>query len=389
MSVRHIYLDHSATTPVDERVRSAMQPYFSEMYGNPSSIHRWGQESDSAVEESRQTVARLLNCQPKEIIFTSCGSESDNLAIRGTVYAALQKQHPAHIITSPLEHSAVYRTAQQLEQVFGVDATYLQSGADGIIYPEILEKALQDNTVVVSLMMANNEIGAISPIKELAEVAQARGAYFHTDAVQAAGLLPIDVQELGVDMMSLSAHKFYGPKGVGVLYVRAGTNILPSQTGGSHEFGLRSGTHNVPLIVGLSKALELAYEENSERVAHLTARRDQLIEGVLSNISDVELTGSPTNRLPSHASFVFKNVDGNALLMHLDGKGIGASSGSACKTGTPKPSAVILSLGYGDEWAMGSLRLTVGMHTTAEDVDYVVETLPKTIELLRKLYVPS
>ena len=389
MGNRQVYLDHSATTPVDERVFAAMQPYFSEIYGNPSAIHQWGQATEDAVEESRETIAQILNCQPKEIIFTSCGSESDNLALRGPVYAVLQQQKSVHIITSPLEHPAVYRTAQQLEAVLGIGATYLDPAKDGTIQPDSLAAALQDDTWVVSLMMANNEIGAISPIRELAHAAHQRGAYFHTDAVQAAGQLRIDVQELGVDMLSMSAHKFYGPKGVGLLYVKTGTDILPSQTGGSHEFGLRSGTHNVPLIVGMAKALELAYAEQVERTLHLAARRDQLIDGILNRIPDVELTGSASHRLPSHASFVLQNVDGNALLMHLDAQGIGASSGSACKTGNPEPSQVILGLGYGADWALGSLRLTVGIHTTAEDIDYVLDVLPKTVETLRKFSVQT
>lgn len=383
--MRQVYLDHSATTPVDERVMAAMQPYFNEVYGNPSAIHQWGQATEDAVEESRETIAGLLNCQPKEIIFTSCGSESDNLALRGPVYAALQQQKSVHVITSLLEHPAVYRTVQQMTAILGIEASYLSPAPDGSIQTEKLTAALQDDTRIVSLMMANNEIGSLSPIRELARLTHQRGAYFHTDAVQAAGQILIDVQELAVDMLSMSAHKFYGPKGVGLLYVKNGTDILPVQTGGSHEFGLRSGTHNVPLIVGMAKALELAYAENDERVEHLAARRDQLIDGVLNKIPDVELTGSMVNRLPSHASFVFKHIDGNALLMHLDAQGIGASSGSACKTGNPEPSQVILSLGYDNDWALGSLRLTVGMHTTTEDIDYVLSVLPKTIEKLRAM----
>ncbi len=387
--MRQVYLDHSATTPVDERVMAAMQPYFSEIYGNPSAIHQWAQATEDAVEDSRETIARLLNCQPKEIIFTSCGSESDNLALRGPVYAALQQQKSVHVITSPLEHPAVYRTVQQMEAILDVEASYLSPATDGSIQIETLRATLQDDTRVVSLMMANNEIGSLSPIRELAQLAHQRGAYFHTDAVQAAGQILMDVQELDVDMLSISGHKFYGPKGVGLLYVKSGTDILPAQTGGSHEFGLRSGTHNVPLIVGMAKALELAYAENADRTEHLAARRDQLIDGVLNKIPDVELTGSMVNRLPSHASFVFKHIDGNALLMHLDAQGIGASSGSACKTGNPEPSQVILSLGYDKDWALGSLRLTVGTHTTSEDVDYVLDVLPQTIEKLRAIALKS
>ncbi|MCI0712690.1 MAG: cysteine desulfurase [Chloroflexi bacterium] len=386
MDKRPIYLDHSATTPTDPRVVEAMLPYFNTTYGNPSSVHRFGQNAEDAVEQARETVAAILNCKPREIIFTSCGSESDNLALRGPVYHAMQQGRAnLHIITSPLEHSAISRTARQLQDVFGVDVTFLPVAPDGSISPDTLRDVLRDETVVVSIMYANNEIGTVSDIKALAAVAHEAGVLFHTDAVQATGQLPVDIQELGVDMLSISAHKLYGPKGVGVLYVREGTPILPAQTGGSHEFGLRSGTHNVPLIVGLATAMQLAYDELEQRADHLAALRDKLIDGMLSSIPDVELTGSREDRLPSHASFVLKNVDGNSLLMHLDLKGIAASSGSACKTGNPEPSDVLLALGYDREWALGGLRLSVGLHTTEEDIDYVLDVMPGIIQNMRKL----
>lgn len=389
MSQRSIYLDHSATTPVDERVLEAMLPYFSETYGNPSSIHRLGQQAESAIEKSRRIVADILNCQPKEIIFTSCGSESDNLAIRGVAYAAKQDVRGNHIITNPIEHSAVSRTVHHLQTLFGFDCEDLTIDHEGNITPDQLRSALRDDTILVSLMTVNNEIGTILPVADLSAVTHQNGTLFHTDAVQAAGQLDLDVQKLGVDLMSISGHKFYGPKGVGVLYVRENTPIEPVQTGGSHEHGLRSGTHNTPLIVGLATALEIAYADLNTHITHYQAMRDRLINGILDRIPDVELTGSPTNRLPSHASFAFKHVDGNMLLMHLDMKGIAASAGSACKTGNPEPSAVLLSLGYDEDWALGGLRLTVGRQTTAADIDYVLDILPSAIENVRQFHVPA
>ncbi|MBI5931618.1 MAG: cysteine desulfurase [Chloroflexi bacterium] len=389
MPDRFIYLDHSATTPVDERVIAAMTPYFAEVYGNPASVHRFGRSAEKALENSREMIAKVLNCRPHEMVFTSGGSEGDNLALRGVAYAAKKQGKGTHLITSPLEHNAVGRTMQQLEDVFGLPTTFLQPDHTGNITPEMLRAAMRDDTVLVSLMLANNEIGTILPVAELARVAHEKGAYFHTDAVQAAGQLDLDVQKLGVDLLSISAHKFYGPKGVGALYVRDGTPLMPAQTGGSHEEGRRSGTHNVPLIVGMATALEIAYAEHDQWIPQFIALRDHLIDGVLTTIPDVELTGDRRNRLPSHASFVFKHVHGNTLLMHLDMKGIAASSGSACKTGNPEPSEVLLALGYDREWAMGGLRLTVGRRTTHADIDDVLEVLPKVIEGVRRFSLAS
>lgn len=388
MATRQIYLDHSATTPVDERVLEAMLPYFSGKYGNAASIHRFGQEAESAIEQARHTVAGILNCTPREIIFTSCGSESDNLAVRGAAFAARQEGRGAHIITQPLEHSAVGRTFGQLDLMFGFENTQATIDDTGMVTPDALRQAIRPDTVLISLMMANNEIGTLMPIAELVEVAHEKSITFHTDAVQAAGQLDLDVQKLGVDLMSISGHKFYGPKGVGALYVRDGTRVIPMQTGGSHEHGLRSGTQNTPLIVGLAKALELAYAEREQHIACYRQLRDRLIDGVLSRVPDAHLTGSRENRLPSHASFIFKHLDANMLLMHLDNKGIAASSGSACKTGNPQPSEILLHLGYDREWALGGLRLTVGRSTTIEDIDYVLEILPQAIENVRKMWMP-
>lgn len=387
MTNQRIYLDHSASTPVDERVVEAMLPYFRETYGNPTSVHRYGQEAEAALERARQTVADILNCQPREVIFTSCGSESDNLAIRGAALAARQAGKDVHLITQPLEHSAVTNTVKQLTEVFGFASTFLPVDNDGQVSPETLRSHIDGKTAVISLMTANNEIGTILPIDDLAGVAHEMGAVFHTDAVQAAGQVDLDVQKSGVDLLSISAHKFYGPKGVGALYVREGTIMLPIQTGGSHENGLRSGTQNVPLIVGLAKALEIATSEREQHVAHYTGLRDLLIEAILTRMPNARLTGSRTERLPSHASFAFKDIDANTLLMQLDMKGIAASSGSACKTGNPTPSEVLLAIGLDDSWALGGLRLSVGRQTTDQDIAKVMEVLPDAVAAARQLWI--
>jgi cysteine desulfurase len=384
-SRRQVYLDHSASTPTDERVVQAMMPYFGEIYGNPSSLHDFGRKAEQAIEDARETIAGILNCKPSEIVFTSGGSESDNLALRGAGWAARRQGQGQHLITTPVEHSAVGQTANQMAEVMGFDKTILPVDHDGLVDVEDFAGACQEGTIVASIIYANNEVGTISPLPKLAELARERGVLFHTDAVQAAGQLTIDVQALGVDMMSISAHKFYGPKGVGALYVRDGVELVPSQSGGSHEGGRRAGTHNTPFIVGMARALELAREEMSERVAHYLERRDQLIDVVLARIPGAKLTGHPVQRLPSHASFVFDGVDGNMLLMHLDMKGVAASGASACKTGNPEPSSVLLAMGYQPEQAIGSLRLTVGQQTTAEDIDYAVDALVDSVEKVRKL----
>ncbi len=381
--VRTIYLDHSATTPTDPRVVEAMLPYFSDVYGNGSSAHSFGRKAEQAIEDARDSIARVFHCGRDEIVFTSGGSESDNLAVRGAAWA-LQKKGK-HLVTSAVEHPAVLKTTAQLADVMGYERTVLPVDAAGMVDAEDFAGAIRPDTTVASVMYVNNEVGTINPIPQLAAQAHERGVIFHTDAVQAAGQLDIDVRTLGVDLMSISAHKFYGPKGVGALYVREGVDLIASQSGGSHENNRRGGTYNTPGIVGMAKALELAYAELDERTAHYQALRDQLIDGVLSRIPGAQLTGHPEQRLPSHASFVIDGIDGNTLLMHLDVKGIAASSGSACKTGNPEPSEVLLAMGYPRDLALGSLRLTVGMQTTADDVDYAVETLAGTVETLRKL----
>lgn len=382
---RAVYLDHSATTPTDPRVVETMLPYFTEIYGNASSVHSSGRAAEQAIEDARERVARVLNCKPSEIVFTSGGSESDNLAVRGAAWSGRKGGRGNHLITTPIEHSAVTKTVSQLATLMGFEQTILPVDPRGMVDIEDFGNALRDDTVVASVMYANNEIGTIEPIPQLAALAKEHGVLFHTDAVQAAGQLTLDVQTLGVDMMSLSAHKFYGPKGVGVLYIREGLDLVPSQTGGSHEEGRRAGTHNTPLIVGMAKALELAYDELGERTAHYQARRDQLIDGILSRVPNAKLTGHPEQRLPSHASFIFDGIDGNMLLMHLDLKGVAASSGSACKTGNPEPSGVLLAMGFAPETAKGSLRLTVGMQTTEEDIEYAVNAVAETVEKLYRL----
>jgi cysteine desulfurase len=385
MPQRTVYLDHSASTPTDPRVVEAMLPYFTEVYGNSSSMHNFGRKSEQAVEDARESIARILNCEASEIIFTSGGSESDNLAIRGAAWAGKKLRGARHLITTPVEHEAVHRTVQQLADEMDFAATILPVEGTASLDIKVFAAAIQDDTCIASIIYANNEVGTIAPIPQLAAIAHERGVIFHTDAVQAGGQITINVQELGVDLMSLSAHKFYGPKGVGVLYLRKAVELLSSQTGGSHESGRRAGTHNTPGIVGMAKALELAYAERETRTAHFRQMRDALIDGILAQVPDAQLTGHPEDRLPSHASFVFEGIDSAKLLIHLDMKGIAASSGSACKTGNPEPSGVLLAMGYPPDLATGSLRLTVGQQTTLEDIEYTIETVAATVEKLRRL----
>ncbi len=380
-----VYLDYAATTPVDPRVREAMTPYFSDDFGNPSSVHRYGQRAEAAVDEARESVARTLNCRADEIVFTSCGSESDNLALRGVAQAMREKSGAEWIITNRAEHPAVSKTAEDLEKHYGFKVEWLDVDATGTITPEAVEKALCDKTAIVSVMYSNNEIGTVNPIREIAAVCRARRVPFHTDAVQAAAYLPVDVQALGADLMSLGGHKFYGPKGVGALYVRKGTPIYQVITGGGQEGGLRAGTSNVPYIVGFAEALRLADEERESRAAHVQPLRDRIIGAVLEEIPDSQLTGHPVSRVPNHASFVFKNVDGNLLLQMLDAAGFACSSGSACKTGNPEPSGVITALGFDRDWALGSLRVTLGAGTSPADVDAFLKALPSLVEKARSL----
>jgi cysteine desulfurase len=382
---RYIYLDHAATTAVDERVIAAMQPFYSVEFGNPSSIHRYGQRAEAAVEKAREQVARVLGCDPDEVAFTSCGTESDNLALRGVVAARRAATGAIRIVASRAEHHAVSKTAEQLEAYFGFQTHWMQTDPSGMIASETVRAATAERTAVVSVMYANNEVGTINPIGEISGVCRERGIPLHTDAVQAAAYLPLDVDALGVDLLSLGGHKFHGPKGIGALYVRHGTSLLPVQTGGAQEFGRRAGTQNVAYIVGFAEALRLAAEERDERTVHVRALRDHIIGAVLESIPDARLTGSPTSRLPNHASFVFRGADGNLLLTLLDSAGYACSSGSACKTGNPEPSEVMEAIGLPREWGLGSLRVTVGKDTSPEDVDEFVRALPPLVERARRL----
>jgi cysteine desulfurase len=379
-----VYLDYAATTPVDPRVMQAMLPYFTQEFGNPSSVHRYGQLAEAALEDARQVVADCFHCQASEVIFTSCGSESDNLALRGAAMQARIERDANHILISPVEHHAVTRTAQQLASAFGFELEYLPVDQFGMTTVRDVAALLRPTTALVSVIYANNEIGTINPIAEIGELCRSRGILFHTDAVQAAGFLPIDVNQLNTDLVSIGAHKFYGPKGIGALYIRRGTRILPSQTGGGQEFGYRAGTQNVPYIVGLAKALELTQAERASRISKIQPLRDHLVGSVLEEIAEVKLTGHPSKRLPNHASFVFNRVDGNALLMALDINGFACSSGSACKTGNPEPSDVLTNLGIERNWALGSLRVTLGNDTTPDEVESFLTILPHLVSKLRK-----
>ncbi|MEW6717539.1 MAG: cysteine desulfurase family protein [Chloroflexota bacterium] len=379
-----IYLDYAATTPVDPRVLEVMLPYFQHTFGNPSSAHFFGQQAEGAIEAARETVAGCLNCSPGEVIFTACGTESDNLALRGAAFAARQARGADHILISPVEHHAVSHTAQQLAEVHGFELEYLPVDEYGRVRPEDVAARLRPDTAIVSIIYANNEIGSLNPLAEIGAVCKPRGIPLHTDAVQAGAYLPLDVQALQVDMMSLGAHKFYGPKGVGALFVRKGISLLPHTTGGGQEFGLRAGTHNVPYVLGMAEALRLAQAERQTHASHLQTLRDRIIGHLLEEIPDTRLTGHPTQRLPNHASFVFKGVDGNELLTLLDVQGFACSSGSACKTGSPEPSEVLLALGLPREWALGSLRVTVGKQTTPEQVESFLEVLPSVVGRVRK-----
>lgn len=377
-----IYLDHAATTPLDPRVLEAMRPYWSEQFGNPSSLHRYGQAAAAALEDARRQTAGVLGCAPEEISFTGCGSESDNLALRGVALEQHKRHGKRHLITMPIEHHAVGHTMAQLRDDFGYELTVLPVGGDGRVDPAAVARAIRPDTALVSIMYANNEIGTIEPLAEIARVAHERGVPLHTDAVQAAGQLSLNVDALGVDLLSISSHKFYGPKGVGALYVRKGTPFVSTLTGGGHEGGRRAGTQNVPGIVGLATALTLAYAELDRHVAHYRQLRDRLIQGVLA-IPDVRLTGHPSERLPNNASFVIRGAAGQDLLIRLDLAGIAASSGSACLVGSPEPSDVLLALGLPRDWALGALRLTVGRMTTVEEIDMVAKTVPGIVGELR------
>ena len=381
MSERTIYLDHAATTPLDPRVLDAMIPYLTTEYGNASSIYTLGRHAMQAIDHAREQVADAIHCRPTEIAFVGCGSESDNLAIKGIAYAAQKKGN--HLITSSIEHHAVLHTCQYLERS-GFKTTYLPVDAYGRVDPDEVARAITDQTILVSVMYANNEVGTIEPIAEIGRICRARKIPFHVDAVQAGGALPIDVAALNVDLLSLSAHKFYGPKGMGILYVRQGMRILPQLQGGSQERGRRAGTEDVAGIVGTATALTLAQEEMAQVAPRIKALRDRLIEGVLT-IPGSRLTGHPGERLPNNASFCFEGVEGESLLLSLDLLGIAASSGSACTSGSVDPSHVLIAMGMPAAWLRGSLRLTLGKSNTQADVDAILTHLPSIVEKIRGL----
>jgi len=377
-----IYLDHSATTPVDPRVVDAMAPYWTEMYGNPSSVYGLGRRSAAALEDARRTVARILNAQPTEIVFTSCGTESDNLAIRGTALAAAAKGR-RHLITTPIEHHAVLHTVADLVERFDFEVTHVPVDRSGLVDPDDVRAAIRPDTALISVILANNEVGTIEPVAEIGAIARQFGVPFHTDAVQAAASMALDVEALQVDLLALSAHKFHGPKGVGLLYVRKGTRLGPVQTGGSQERGRRAGTENVPYIVGMARALELSAEDRAAEFARLLALRERLLAGILARIPDVELTGHRERRLPGHLSLIVRGVEAQSLLIALDLAGIAASSGSACASGAPTPSGVLRAMGYAPDEALGALRLTLGRSNSEADVDTVLEQLPEIVKRVR------
>ncbi|MEE8391860.1 MAG: cysteine desulfurase family protein [Anaerolineae bacterium] len=383
ISERHIYLDHSATTPVDPRVVEAMAPYWSELFGNSESSHAFGQAAANGLEQARQTVADVLACRPAEIVFTGSGTEADNLALRGVAWAARQSGRGNHIITSPAEHHAVGHTMDQLRDLFGFEVTRLTVDEYGRVDPDDVATAIRPDTILVSVMMANNEVGTVQSMVKIGRICRERGVLFHTDGVQAVGRLPLELDDINVDLMALSAHKFYGPKGVGLLYERRDTPLVPVLTGGGHERGRRPGTVNVAGAVGLATALRLAEEERVTESARLRRLRNQLIEGVLAAIPGSCLTGHPTQRLCHHASFAFCGVEGESVVVNLDLEGIAASSGAACVSGKPVPSFVLEAMGLAPDWSIGGLRLTLGRSNDEADVARVLEVLPGIVERLR------
>jgi cysteine desulfurase len=382
MSNRNIYLDHAATTPVKSEVLEAMLPYFSSKYGNASSVYSIGRESKKAIEESREKVAQAIGAQAKEIFFTGSGTEADNWAIKGAAYSNRQKGN--HIITTAIEHHAVIHTCQYLESD-GFKVTYLPVDENGLVTPEQVAEAITPETILITVMFANNEIGTIQPIAEIGKIAKQKGVLFHTDAVQAIGNIPVNVDTMNIDMLSLSAHKFYGPKGVGVLYVRKGTKLTSFMHGGAQERGRRASTENVPGIVGLGKAIEIASREVDSYNSHIMALRDRTIDEILKRIPFIKLNGDRYKRLPGNVNFSFEFIEGESLLLMLDMKGIAASSGSACTSGSLDPSHVLLAIGLPHEIAHGSLRITFGEDNTQEDVDYLLEELPPIVERLREM----
>jgi len=379
----HVYLDYAATTPVDSRVLERMLPYFNGTFGNPSSVHWYGQQAEAALESARESVAGALGARSDEVVFTSCGTESDNLAVRGMAFTRREQTGAQRILTTPIEHHAVLHTVEQLAELHGFTMELLPVDSYGRVDPEDLRHALRGDVALVSIMYANNEIGTINPMTEIGQLCSKHGIPLHSDAVQAAAHLPMDVKRDKIDLLAIGAHKFYGPKGVGALAIRKSLLLHPSQTGGGQEDGRRAGTQNIPYIIGLAEALKLTLEDMPKRNAHYIQNRDRLIAGVLENVPGSRLTGHPTERLPNHASFAFENLDGNHLLTLLDAAGFACSSGSACKVGDPKPSGVLKAIGLAPAWRLGSLRVTLGASTTSDDIDAFIAILPDLAQKVR------
>jgi cysteine desulfurase len=382
--MRRVYFDNNATTPVDRRVLEAMLPYFAEDFGNASSIHSFGQRTRGAVEHARKCVAELIGAKPTEIVFTSGGTESDNLAIFGLVTAAAPGPNGRkHVITSHIEHSAVLNVCQTLERQ-GMDVTYLRVGRDGLVNPDDVRRAIRPETVLISIMHANNELGTVQPIEEIGRIAAEADVWFHTDAVQSAGKVPVNVDALSVDLLAISAHKLYGPKGIGALYVRKGTPVEPFIRGGRHQSGLRPGTENVPGIVGLGKAAELARAELAHETAHLAALRNRLEENVVAQVPHARINGD-RHRTPNTANILIPFIEGEALVIALDLKGVACSTGAACSSGAVEPSHVLTAIGLPKEEARACLRFSLGRGASSEDVDFALAQIPATVERLRDL----
>ncbi|MCL4377667.1 MAG: cysteine desulfurase NifS [Actinobacteria bacterium] len=380
--MKRIYLDYAATTPTNPEVIREMLPYFNEIFGNPSSLHYFGRQASSAVEKSRSIAAGFIGARPEEIIFTSGGTESDNFALKGTAWANRSKGN--HIITSNIEHHAVFESCIFLEEN-GFSVTYLPVAPNGILDPDVVKKAITKDTILISIMHANNEIGTIQPVKEIGKIAKENSIYFHIDAVQSFGHIPLNVDDLNIDMLSASAHKLYGPKGIGLLYIRKGTRIQPFMTGGGQEKKLRASTHNVPGIVGFGKAIELAAGKMQAEAEFQKKLRNKLINNVLENIDNSKLNGDSVLRLPNNANLSIKFVEGEGIILGLDLEGIAASSGSACTSGSLEPSHVLKAIGRAADLARGSVRFSLGRYNTEEEIDYTIEKLTAIIKKLRKM----